>query len=435
MELSRLFAANILWRGTYLFTSMLVTVLMARYLEASLTGWLMYFISLLTFIFMAVSLSLESALVYFSASGKINEEKLFTFSLFWILIALVAVSPFLIFFLKDSHNEAINVSFPVYGILFIAGNLLITYFSSFFYAKHQNKIPNLVFIFVNAGLIFFLIAGLRNTNDSELKGLFIRIYFVSFFLQGLVCMFLFAILRRSSFKFHFPGKTEVVTILRYALLALMANLLLFLLTRIDYWFIKNIVHDNNELGNYVQASRLVQLFQLLPVILASTIFPAVSSGLRTDMITVIQMLSRLLFWLYAIVILLVALTGKWLFPFVFGITFSKMYMVFLFLAPGLLATSVTALITAYLAAIDKVRYNMYGVAAGLIVIIPMDLIVIPSYGIYGAAVVSSVGYLIALVVAYYYLSKQASVSFLDFILIRKNDLKNLSAKYLNFSFK
>ncbi|MBX9785160.1 MAG: polysaccharide biosynthesis C-terminal domain-containing protein [Chitinophagaceae bacterium] len=430
MQLSRLFVSNILWRGTYLITSLLVNVLMARYLEASITGELMYFVSLLTFIFMAISLSLESALVFFSASKKITDAKLFTFCFFWMLIALLILSPFMMFHFKGQKNAAgsTSLSLYLYGGLFIVGNLLITYFSSFFYAKHENKIPNFVFIIVNAGLIVFLITRLLRNDDFGMKDDFIRIYFISFFLQGLLCVMLFAIFHRSSFKICFPQKAEVILIIKYSLLAFAANLLAFLLTRIDYWFIENIVKDNEDLGNYIQASRLVQLFQLLPVILASTIFPAVSSGLQADMIAVIQILSRLLFWVYCIVVLLVALTGKWLFLFLFGVTFSKMHTVFLILGPGLLATTIMALICSYLAAINKVSRNVWVAVAGLLLIIPADILVVPVWGIYGAAWVSSAGYIISCLTAFYFLRKESKVNMLDFILIKSDDFKLLRKK-------
>ena len=427
MNLSRLFASNILWRGTYLVTSLLVTVLMARFLEAALTGELMYYISLFTFVFMSASFSLESALVYFSSSKKINDAKLFTFCLMWIPMVVFLLTPLFYYFFNSGKAIAGNLPLYLCGLLFVAGNLLITYFSSFFYAKHQNQYPNLVFIFTNLIIAFVLMWGLTDTSSLP-KEWFTSFYFISFFVQGCICVLIFAKYQRSSFVFSLPSKDEAKLILNYASIAIVANILSFLLARIDYWFIEWITANSIDLGNYIQASRLIQLFQLLPVILASTIFPAASGGLRTDMVSVIQQLSRLIFWIYILVITIIALTGNWLFPFVFGESFAAMYKMFLILSPGLLATTLMALICAYLAAINKVRYNVWISVAGLLLIVPLDLILIPRFGITGAAFVSSAGYIISFITAFYFLKREEEVKLVDFLFIRRDDIAHLLRK-------
>jgi O-antigen/teichoic acid export membrane protein len=427
MNLSRLFASNILWRGTYLVTSLLVTVLMARFLEAALTGELMYYISLFTFIFMSASFSLESALVYFSSSKKINDAKLFTFCLMWIPMVVFLLIPLFYYFFNSGKAIAENLPLYLCGLLFVAGNLLITYFSSFFYAKHQNRYPNLVFIFTNLIIVCVLIWSLTD-NSSLPKEWFTSFYFISFFVQGCICVFMFAWFHPSSFALSLPSKEETKFIFNYASIAFAANILSFLLARIDFWFIEWLSASSIDLGNYIQASRLVQLFQLLPVILASTIFPAVSGGSRTDMVSVIQQLSRLIFWIYILIIVLIALTGKWLFPFVFGDSFSDMYGIFLILSPGLLATTIMALICAYIAAINKVRYNVLISVAGLLLIVPLDLILIPQFGIEGAAIVSSTGYIVSFITSFYFLRREENVKLGDFLLVKRDDVVHLLRK-------
>jgi O-antigen/teichoic acid export membrane protein len=335
--------------------------------------------------------------------------------------------PIFYYFFNSVNTLTGNLPLYLCGLLFVAGNLLITYFSSFFYAKHLNQYPNMVFILINLIIAGVLIWELT-IHSSLSKEWFTDFYFLSFFVQGCICVFIFAWYHRSSFTLSLPSKVEAKLILNYTSIAFTANILSFLLTRIDYWFIDWITASSFHLGNYIQASRLVQLFQLLPVILASTIFPAVSAGSRTDMVSVIQQLSRLIFWIYIIFIGLIAVTGKWLFPFVFGESFVTMYNIFLILSPGLLATTMMALICAYLAAINKVRYNVWISVAGLLLIVPLDLILIPQFGITGAAFVSSTGYLVSFITAFYFLRKEQNVKLVDFLFIRKDDVSHFLRK-------
>ncbi len=423
MNLSRLFASNILWRGTYLFTSILVTVFMARYLEAENTGALMYVINALTLFFMILSFSFESAFTYYSSSGEIEEYRLFSFALLWIVAVMIILIPVSWWVIKSDQNFSGNLPFFMYPILFITGNLLVTYCSSLFYARHQYIVPNLLFICFNLLLIGFLLWGINSPYSAGHKKLFVDVYFSVFFIQGLLSVILFVLTGPSSFSWKLPLPRELKMIFHYASKAVLANILFFLLSRVDYWFIEALIGKGAELGNYIQTSRLVQLFQLLPVIFASTIFPVVSAGYRQPIPAVMQTLSRFLITGYAVIILFVIATGKWLFVALFGESFNLMYDVFILLAPGILATSVLALVCSYLSAVNQVWKNVMVSVVGIAVIVPLDFILIPLYGIKGAAIVSSIGYAAALVTAIFFLKKYTSFKSTDFFLLSKGDIR------------
>jgi O-antigen/teichoic acid export membrane protein len=428
MNLSRLFASNLLWRGTYLFTSLLVTVFLARYLQAYTTGWLFYFISILTFLFMALSFGIDSAITYFVAKNEMDTGSMQGFIWIWVFLmtALSAIGAFIFF---QNGNEFAGASQLVaMTVLFISGNLLITFYNALFYAKHEYKIPNIIFIIVNAFLLFILInPGLFQLKVQE----FIYIYFCLYLLQGLLVALLFNLQFKNQHPVRIPSKYQRDQLFRYSHLAFFAGLLFYLVTRVDYWIIDYFTKDKEALGNYIQASRLVQLFQLLPAILAAGIFPIAASGYVQQMREGILKLSRVIVLMYALVLAVLAAVGKWLFPFLFGSSFDKMYDVFLLLLPGLIALSLLALMAAYFAAINQIKRNLQISLAGLIVIIITNLFLIPPYGIYGAAVSSSLGYIVCFVIAYVYFAGDGKMRFYDLLFFKKEDwqfLMSLSAK-------
>jgi O-antigen/teichoic acid export membrane protein len=396
---------------------------MARYLGAEHTGTLMYFINVLTLFFMAMSFSFESALTFYSSSGHIRENRLFSFSFIWIVIVFILVLPVSWFALKNGQNFSGDLPYFIYPVLFIIGNLLVTYCSSLFYARHQYVVPNILFICFNVLLLVFLFWGLYSPEGKNHKGLFVDVYFSVLFIQGLLSCILLIVTSSSPFSWKLPLRIEVNMIVQYASKAVLANVLFFLLCRADYWFIERLIGKGAELGNYIQTSRLVQLFQLLPVILASTIFPVVSAGYTKPMPVVMQTLSRFIIALYAFVILCLVVTGRWLFVQLFGESFHLMYNTFILMAPGILATSVLALVCSYLSAINQVWKNVMVSVVGLLVIIPLDLLLIPNYGIKGAAIVSSVGYIVALITSFYFLKKYTAFKTIDFFFLAKNDVR------------
>jgi O-antigen/teichoic acid export membrane protein len=425
MNISRLFASNILWRGGYLFTSLIVTVLLSRYLGAYKTGWMFYFISWLTFFFLMLSFSLESAVTYFVASGTISELKIRSVVIVWTLIvtAVTVLAGSMIF---TNDNEFLSYNMMVaLTVSFISGNMLVTFFNALFYAQQEYRLPNLVFIFFNTILIALLLMGINGANITFAGLNFIEIYFLFFLLQGLVTAVMYHYKGKFLFSFSFLRSSEIKKIFLYSGAAFTTNILFFLVTRIDYWLIDYYRNDNSELGNYIQASRLVQLFQMLPTILAATIFPVAAAGHSERIKEIILRLGRIIIAFYALVMLIPVLTGKWLFPFIFGETFIKMYEVFLLLIPGLFALSLLALMSAYFAAVNRLRVNFNGSLAGLIVIGTGNFLFIPKYGIEAAALVSSLGYITCFVVAFMSFKREVKMSMRDIFLLKKEDISFL----------
>ena len=74
----------------------------------------------------------------------------------------------------------------------------------------------------------------------------------------------------------FPDRPILKMVIRYSLFALVANLVYFLVNRIDYWFVEYYC-SQKDLGNYIQASKIAQMLVILPAILGSTLFPLFSS--------------------------------------------------------------------------------------------------------------------------------------------------------------
>jgi len=125
-----------------------------------------------------------------------------------------------------------------------------------------------------------------------------------------------------------------------------------------------------------------------------------------------------------------AIFGKWLFPFVFGNSFSQMYESFLFYIPGILAMSTLYSLTSYFAGKDKVVVNIKGCLFALLIIVLGDLWLIPIYGIRAAAGVSSFGYLFYFVYILNIFVKESGLSFKDFFYLKKVDLYKIKNSLL-----
>ena len=213
------------------------------------------------------------------------------------------------------------------------------------------------------------------------------------------------------------------------MLAFFSNLVFFLLYKIDYWFVNKYCNPE-DLGNYIQVSKLAQMFFIVPGILAGALFPLIAGNHVGKIEDVLKMLSRTIFFFYLIGCGVLVLIGKWLFPFIFGESFSGMYSAFLFLIPGILALSTLYTLTAYFSGRNKITVNLKGSLLALIFIVAGDAMLIPKYGIAAAAAVSSLGYIIYHIYVLYTFNRIHKSGVIDFFYFKASDLKRLKESLL-----
>jgi len=117
----------------------------------------------------------------------------------------------------------------------------------------------------------------------------------------------------------------------------------------------------------------------------------------------------------------VALFGKQFFTGVFGESFNKMQLPMLILIPGIFSLSLLALLSAYFAGKGKIKVNLYAAIIGLIVMITGDFIFVPRYGILGAAIVSTVSYMVNTGFSMWHFHREYSIHWIEFFKWKKTD--------------
>lgn len=398
MTFEKLLQQSLVWRGLYFVTLLLVNIVVSRSLQADGTGWIYYLTNFFSFILLVASLSMESGYTFYAAGNIISHHKLAWFSLIWtFLISIVSAIGVLIYFknIKSIHTDYID-NYVFYAATYIAGILLINFFMVLFYAQKNYAAPNILLSLVNIVLIILIVIDSKTTKSYNVV---VNSYFFSILLQGILLAIAFIYLNKS-FKFiALPNKSSFKLLLNYSLIALTSNVIFFFVYRIDYWFVKYNTESctPDDLGNYIQASKLGQMLLIIPQIFASVIFPQTASGeLRENITQAIIVFFRVFFQVLLFVIIIVSIIGKWLFPTVFGASFNNMVMPVLLLLPGVFSLSVLCLLSAYFGGVGKVKINVVGGVYALIVVIIGNIIFIPLYGINGAAAVSSIAYTVNL---------------------------------------
>jgi O-antigen/teichoic acid export membrane protein len=412
MPVAGIFYRSILWRGVFFISAFVLNVLFARHFMASVSGEIFYLISIYSFLILILSLSIESSMGYYVSRDEIPLAKLINFCIVWTIAVLV-----LVFISAEMFSNGKSLSaFVFITVSFICGNLLANYIAGIFYAKRNYLLPNIIISAINLVLILLLVM-----EDVFHKNLitdknYILLFFGSFVLQAVALVLAMMIRYKIKWSLVFPSSIELKKLFRFGLIALTANVLFFLLCRIDYWFVK-INCTSEELGNYIQVSKLGQIFFIVPSVLSGAIFPMIAAQKDEDISVKLVMLQRMLFLFYAVCCIVLMLTGNWLFPWVFGSSFSQMYRPFLFLVPGILSLPGLYIFTAHHSGKNKIIINIKGTLLALIIVFFADMLLIPKYGISAAACVSSVGYIIYQLYVLYKFKKQFNQPARDFFLL------------------
>jgi O-antigen/teichoic acid export membrane protein len=426
MHTGKVLLQSMLWRGLYYLSAFIINILLARHFQASLSGAIFFISSIYALVLLLASLSLESGITYFTAKKEIPAARLLNFSLAWSLaVALVTYFIVSVFF-YEAYRQVPASLLLLSAVCFITGNLLITYCSGFFYADNNFRTPNIIIVSGTVLSILLIPYNGRSIIPAVSNENYFYIYFSVFLAQGIAMAVAAGFKYVKHWSFSLPGADQLGKLFRYCLMAFTGNLVFFLLYRVDYLFVEKYC-TATQLGNYIQVSKLVHLFFILPTILASAVFPITAGAQKENVHSLLALLSRLIFLLYSAACILLALTGKWLFPVVFGESFTEMYQPFLWLIPGILALSGLFTITAYFAGKNRIKLNIYGALIALVVILAGDMLFIPRYGLIAAAMVSSVGYIVYQVYIISAFRKEAGIPVADFFIFKRSDGKKIAA--------
>ncbi len=368
---------------------------------------------------------MESSMGYYISRNEISITKLLNFSFLWtVLIAIV-----LIFFtaLKTDNGYVLPDKL---AIIFICGNILSSYCAGISYAKKNFFLPNIINLTINIVLIILLLLmdliQIKIINNDT----YLVIFFNSFLLQGIVSLIALGITYINSWELTFPSIVELIKLFKYGLIAFSSNVIFFLLYRVDYWFVKEYCNAS-DLGNYIQVSKIAQAFFILPGILAGAVFPLIAAGQSQNINNILATISRLIFVLYFFCCLVLAITGYWLFPMLFGNTYSHMYIPFLLLIPGILALSTLYTLTAYYAGKNKISVNIKGALIAMVFIVLTDIYLIPAYGINAAAIISSIGYMIYHIYVLATFTRENDTAAISFFNFKASDIQRIKKSILN----
>jgi len=209
---------------------------------------------------------------------------------------------------------------------------------------------------------------------------------------------------------------------RFGIKIMLSNLLQYLNYRTDILLIVFFL-SGTEVGWYYVSVLIAERLLFLTQATSTILFPSASSSEVQQEKTPI--LSRLNFSVVFAGSLVIGASAYWLVPLIFSAEYGNSVLPLVVILPGILSLSVSKILSADFISRGLPQYSFYVSLLNFCLNITFNLILIPKLGITGAAISSSLSYSAALILQAYYYKKITSVSLIDMLLIKRNDIKRL----------
>jgi O-antigen/teichoic acid export membrane protein len=119
-------------------------------------------------------------------------------------------------------------------------------------------------------------------------------------------------------------------------------------------------------------------------------------------------------------------TARWWIGLLFGVEFSDSATPFVILLAGCIPFIANIVLASSLAGSDRVDINLRASAAGLIATIALDILLIPRFGLEGAAVASATSYLITTGMVVVGFSRMHGIPIHQYLVPTRSDLSYVS---------
>ncbi len=368
-------------------TALVVSALVIRHLGPNDFGVLSYALSLVALFSVLSQLGLEAILTQEIVRGDDSHYRLlgtgFVIKLFGSLVAMVAVAAATIG-MKDNPLTTLLVLIIAVSLPLSAFTVIVFYFQAKVEARFS-VYAYLIQLFVSSGIKLGLI-----WVDAPLIWFAVVVAIEALLLAvGLILSYRCQKQRVLRWRFD---RALAISLLRKSWPLALSAIAIVVYSRIDQVMLKKLL-DDDAVGQYAAAVRISEAWHFFPVMVATSLFPALVNAQKTDRklyLGRLQRLHDLLAWLAIAVAVPVTLLAEPMIALLFGQQYNQSATVLqihiwagFFVAMGLASGR-------WLILENLQRYAILKTGSGALVNIALNLLLIPEYGVVGAAVATVV---------------------------------------------
>ena len=395
-------------------------IVMARVLGPSGQGSYAIIILIPTFCVSLGNLGIGIANVYFYRSKKYKLTDLASNS--FILSILLGVLLFLvtlifIYFFHPSFLQDIDPLLLVIPTLMIPFMLLYDNFKLLLLAEKKVNQYNLLPIF-QASIIAVLVFTLLLVFNAGLLGA-ISAWVGGIFLASIMSVVLLRKLTTLKFSFHILAFKDTV---KFGIQSCIGNVIKLLNYRLDLFLVSYFI-GMTAVGYYSISVFLAETLWLFPSAIAMILYAQTSELTKEQANKLTPIICRNTFLITFLSALMLFALSKIIITLFFEVKFLPALQPLWILIPGIVIFSICRLLTNELAGRGKPSIVFIAPTISLAVNIPLNLFLIPQWGISGAAFASTISYTISTLVTIIAYTRETGTDWRDIIIPKLQDFE------------
>ena len=402
-----------------------IGILVTRVLGPDGKGFYFLAISLTTLIFVFIKSSIEVAGTYYVGKKEYGVNQLPAHYLFSSL--LMTVVAYLALALGWRHLEAwlfpnLPLIYAVIALLALPANLVILYFASILMIPNKVAKYNRIFIFqnlVSTILLVFFIFVLRSGALGAIIAWTITLWIAALYSIYVV---------RSEIGIPLTVKASFLRkLFSFGLKGHIGEITDYFIDRTDAFLVNYFLGITNV--GYYSIALMAELLWYIPNSIIAILYPKFSAG-GHDTLGLAMQACRITLFVTAIPGLLLMLLAKPLVLIAFGPSFAPAIAPLVIAVPGIVSLSISKCLKIYLSSQGLPLPASYASLIAYAVNLSLNIVIIPRYGLSGAAAVGSISYILYALIIFGQFSWRYNASFVDTIFIKVADIRMITAMLL-----
>lgn len=404
-SLKKNYLYNLIYQIIILILPIITTPYISRALGATNIGIYSFTVSIVTYftLFGSLGVSLYGQReIAYVRDDKEKRKKLFLEIVLFRFITL-AISMAVFFFTFALNNEY-QIYYRILLLYLLAASFDISWFFQGLEDFKKTVTRNVVVRLLSVLCIFIFVK-----KPSDLAK-YLLIYSLADLLGNLSLWFYLPKYFKGIPVKHVNLKRHMIPIF----MLFIPQIAIKLYNTVDKTMLGYIIHDKSELGNYEEANKLINvLFTIvssLGIVMVPRIANVFASGDTKKLNEYIMKSFRFVFFLAFPITLGIITVSKEFVPIFLGNGYEKCYLIVNILAPIILLCGITNVIgTQYLLPTKRQKKYTISILVGLIFNVAFNAILIPNFGAYGAALMTTFAQTIVMIIQCFYIKNDINI--------------------------
>jgi O-antigen/teichoic acid export membrane protein len=374
-----------------------------------------------------LSLGLSSSNIYFIGKKEYPLSTVYTTTLvlsfiimlFGLLFGSLLISNYAGNLFPNVSTIILNISLYIFPLTLLF-QLLISFIQAKenFTASNIASLSNSIFLMICIVILYF---NAKITIQSVVISMII-----SLILSNIIS---FIFVRKEGYRFNTFSKDYAKDALSYGLKSHLSDIIAFVNYRADI-FLLNLLSSPMSVGLYYVAIQIVERLWIVSSAVSLVLFPRFVAlhDKDNERLSLISKTFRIVVLMTMILSILLIIFGYYFIDFLFGSEYVDAYYAILCLIPGVVMGAGSRILANAIAARGRPELNAYTSVFVMALNIALNIVLIPYYGIIGAAIATSVAYSINTILRIYIFIRLESTFILSALLINFSDILYLKSK-------